>query len=76
VSVLLFLYFPYLIFSFFFPAIGKKIRSEKGIFFFCSEFFTYRVNAKNQKNIVTEKEEKHKPGKLLLSYLPGVHPVK
>jgi len=42
-SVLLFLYFsslgpppssPSLL-----PAIGKKIRSEKGIFFFCSEFF-------------------------------------
>jgi len=35
-------------------------------------FFTYRANAKNQKDIATEKEDEHKPGKLPLSFLPGV----
>jgi hypothetical protein len=35
-------------------------------------FFSYRTNTKNQKDIATEKEEKHKPGKLPLSFLPGV----
>ena len=50
----------------------KNLRSEKGIFFFCSEFFSYRANARNQKDVATEKEEKHKPGKLPLSCLPGV----
>jgi len=55
-----------------FPAIGKNLKVKK-CFSFCFEvFFSYRVNAKNQKAIATEKEEKHKPGKIPLSYLPGV----
>jgi len=31
--------------------------------------FSYRVNAKNQKAMATEKEEKYKPGKTPLPYL-------
>jgi len=55
------------------PAIGKKISDQKKVFsFFVLIFFSYRANAKNQKDIATEKENKHKPGKLPLSYLPGV----
>jgi hypothetical protein len=65
-SVLLFLLL------FFSPAIGKNLRSEKGIFFFCSEFFSYRANIKNQNDKATEKEDRHKPGKLPFSCLPGV----
>ena len=54
-------------------AIGKKISDQKKVFsFFVLSFFSYRANLKNQKDIATEKEEKHKPGKLPLSYLPGV----
>ena len=34
--------------------------------------FSYRLTVKKPKYMVTEKEEKHKPGKILLSYLPGV----
>jgi hypothetical protein len=38
------------------PAIGEKISNQKGFFSFCFEvFFTYRINAKNQKDIATEK---------------------
>jgi len=54
-------------------AIGKKISDQKKVFsFFVLSFFSYRANIKNQKDIATEKEDKHKPGKLLLYYLPGV----
>ena len=55
------------------PAIGKKISDQKKVFsFFVLSFFSYRVNLKNQKDIATEKEDRHKPGKIPLSYLPGV----
>jgi len=55
------------------PAIGKKISDHKKVFsFFVLSFFSYRTNLKNQKDIATEKEEKHKPGKLPLLCLPGV----
>jgi len=55
------------------PAIGKKISDQKKVFsFFVLSFFSYRADIKNQKDIATEKEDKHKPGKLPLSYLPGV----
>ena len=47
------------------PAIGEKISNQKGSFFLFEIFFTYRVNAKNQKNIVTEKGDK----KFLLLFL-------
>jgi len=54
-------------------AIGKKISDQKKVFsFFVLSFFSYRANLKNQRDIATEKENKHKPGKLPLSYLPGV----
>jgi len=54
-------------------AIGKKISAQKKVFsFFVLSFFSYRANIKNQKDRATEKEDKHKPGKLPLSYLPGV----
>jgi len=35
-------------------------------------FFTHRANIKNQKDVATEKEDEHKPGKLSLFHLPGV----
>jgi len=55
------------------PAIGKKISDQKKDFsFFVLSYFSYRANLKNQKDIATEKEEKHKPGKLSLFCLPGV----
>jgi hypothetical protein len=61
-SVLLFLCFSSLSFSPSSPslslAIGKKIQIKKA-FSFCFEvFFSYRANIKNQRDIVTEKEEK------------------
>jgi len=38
----------------------KNNSDQKGFFSFCFEvFFTYRTNTKNQKNMVTEKEEKN-----------------
>ena len=48
------------------PAIGKKFPSKK-VFLFGWRFFSYRVNAKNQKDIVTEKEDKKFP--LFFSHL-------
>jgi len=55
------------------PAIGKKISDQKKVFsFFVLSFFSYRANLKNQKDIATEKEDRHKPGKLPLPCLPGV----
>jgi len=50
----------------------KKSQIKKAFSFFFEMFFTYRTNIKNRKDIVTEKENKHKPGKLPLFYLPGV----
>jgi len=44
------------------PAIGKKISDQKKVFsFFVLSFFSYRVNAKKQKDIATEKEDKKTP---------------
>jgi len=43
------------------PAIGKKISNQKGFFFLVGDFFTYRANAKYQKDIATEKEDKKFP---------------
>jgi len=75
-SVSLFIFiarFYTFIFSSLLPAIGKKILNQKDFSFFVLRcFFSYRVNAKNQKDIATEKEDEYKPGKLSLSYLPGV----
>jgi len=51
------------------PAIGKKISDQKKVFsFFVLSFFSYRVNAKNQNNIDTEKEDKKFPLFFSLSY--------
>jgi len=50
------------------PAIGKKISDQKKVFsFFVLSFFSYRANIKNQKDIVTEKEDKKFP--LFFSHL-------
>jgi len=43
------------------PAIGKKVSNQKGFFFLVGDFFSYRANAKNQKDIATEKEDKKFP---------------
>jgi hypothetical protein len=68
-----FLIFPPPLPLFFSPAVGEKILRQKVFFFFGFKmFFTHRANIKNQKDIVTEKEDEYKPGKLFLSYLPGV----
>jgi len=46
-------------------AIGKKISNQKGFFWF-EDFYSYRVNIKNQKYVATEKEDKKFP--LFLSF--------
>jgi len=57
-----FICFSSLSFSFSSPslslAIGKKISNQKGFFFLVGDFFSYRANLKNQKDIATEKEDK------------------
>jgi len=42
-------------------AIGKKILKQKGLFFLFGDFFSYRLTVKNQKDVVTEKEDKKFP---------------
>jgi hypothetical protein len=62
VSVLLFLFSSPSSLLLFPSAIGKKISDQKKVFsFFVLSFFPYRVNIKNQNNIVTEKEDKKFP---------------
>jgi len=54
-------------------AIGKKISNQKVFFFFGLRcFFLIAQTQRIKKDVVTEKEEKHKPGKVPLSCLPGV----
>jgi len=51
------------------PAISKKSQIKKVFSFWVEVFFSYRVNIENQRDKATEKEDKHKPGKLPLPCL-------